>query len=70
MRDLAAKRRDKGKVTVLAHLSELTAGASLRGTAAAVLAWARLIPARSKPLLSAPLSSGSSSVGAALGAMV
>lgn len=54
MRDLAAKR-DKGRVSVLAHLSELTAGASLQGTAASVLAWARLIPARNKALLGASL---------------
>lgn len=55
MRDLAAKRRDKGRASVLAHLSELTVGASLQATAASVLAWARLIPARNKPLLGAPL---------------
>lgn len=53
LRDLAAKRRDKGRVSMLAHLSELTA--YLQGTAASALVWARLIPARSKPLLDAPL---------------
>ena len=66
-RDLAAKRRDKGRVSVLAHLPELTAGASLQGTGASVLAWGRLIP----DCRFSSLSSGSCSVsaGAALGAM-
>lgn len=55
MRDLAAKGRDKGRISVLAHLLELTAGAALQGTAASALAWERLIPARNKPLLGALL---------------
>lgn len=42
MRGLVAKRRAKGRVNVLAHPSEVTAGAS-------ALAWARLIPATTSP---------------------